>query len=25
MENIFWTGYSNDERHAAINKFAVYK
>lgn len=20
MENIFWTGYSNDERHAAINK-----
>lgn len=21
MENIFWTGYSNDERHAAINKF----
>ena len=20
MENIFWTGYSTDERHAAINK-----
>ena len=20
MENIFWTGYSNDERHTAINK-----
>lgn len=21
MENIFWTGYSNEERHYAINKF----
>ena len=20
MENLFWTGYSNDERHSAINK-----